>query len=190
MGGIFSNLFNDKQNNNNQNQITEHDRAVLSLKTQRDSLKKFMKKYTELTQKEEQLAKQFLVQGKRDKAKLCLKKKKCQEKLLHDTETNLTNIEEMISQVEFAKFQQQVFESLKRGASSLKDLNDMMKIEDVEDLMDETAEALEHQQEIDRLLSSKLTDEDEEDILKELEELKATDEEVRSRYYILSYCPS
>eukprot|EP01125_Pyxidicula_operculata_P017059 TRINITY_DN5932_c0_g1_i1.p1 TRINITY_DN5932_c0_g1~~TRINITY_DN5932_c0_g1_i1.p1 ORF type:complete len:125 (+),score=23.71 TRINITY_DN5932_c0_g1_i1:10-384(+) len=97
MGGIFSNLFNDKQNNNNQNQITEHDRAVLSLKTQRDSLKKFMKKYTELTQKEEQLAKQFLVQGKRDKAKLCLKKKKCQEKLLHDTETNLTNIEEMVT---------------------------------------------------------------------------------------------
>lgn len=47
----------------------------------------------------------------------------------------------------------------------------MFSIEEIEQIMEDTAEAIEKQREIDALLSGQLTQEDEEDVLKELEEL-------------------
>lgn len=48
-----------------------------------------------------------------------------------------------------------------------------MSIEAVEELLLDTEEAIAHQKEIGEMLSQKLSDEDEEDILKELESLTA-----------------
>lgn len=47
----------------------------------------------------------------------------------------------------------------------------MFSIEEIEKIMDDTAEATEKQREISALLSGQLTSSDEEDVLKELEEL-------------------
>lgn len=48
-----------------------------------------------------------------------------------------------------------------------------MDVDDVDELMLDTQEAIEHQAEISRILAEKLTDEDEEEILRELELLDA-----------------
>jgi charged multivesicular body protein 6 len=75
-----------------------------------------------------------------------------------------------------------VFKKLKLGNETLKELNSQMNLDAVEDLLLETTEAVEHQrvptklyraylQEIDALLAGRLTEEDEEDVLRELEEL-------------------
>lgn len=71
--------------------------------------------------------------------------------------------------IEFALVEKQVFEGLKTGSAVLKELNNEMKVEDVERLMDDTADAVAYQQEVSDLLSSKITEEDEEEIERELE---------------------
>ena len=45
----------------------------------------------------------------------------------------------------------------------------MMSIEDVERIMDETAESVEYQQEIDAILAGGLSSQDEDDVLAELD---------------------
>jgi charged multivesicular body protein 6 len=55
----------------------------------------------------------------------------------------------------------------------LKKANEMFSIEEIENIMDDTAEAIEKQREIDALLSGQLTQEDEDDVLKELDQLVA-----------------
>ena len=72
----------------------------------------------------------------------------------------------------------QVVENLKLGNESLKKLNSLMSVEEVERIMDETREAVEYQAEVDSLLSGAgLTREDEEAVQAELEALTGLDEE-------------
>ena len=47
----------------------------------------------------------------------------------------------------------------------------MFSIEEIEQIMDDTAEAIAKQKEIDKLLSGQLTQEDEDDVLRELDQL-------------------
>jgi len=100
----------------------------------------------------------------------CLRKKRLQENLVTQAEKNLSNIEEMINAIEFTQFQQQVFDGLKKGTETLKSLQ--MSLEDVEEVMLDTQEAIDHQNEINKLLSENLTNDDEADIMRELNELK------------------
>ena len=65
----------------------------------------------------------------------------------------------------------QVLDGLKTGNDALKKANAMFSIEEIEAIMDDTAEAVAKQREIDDLLSGQLTAEDEDDVLKELEAL-------------------
>uniref|UniRef100_A0A6B2LJW0 Charged multivesicular body protein 6 n=1 Tax=Arcella intermedia TaxID=1963864 RepID=A0A6B2LJW0_9EUKA len=148
----------------------EHDKAVLALKTQRDQLKKFMKRVNMQLEKEVEMAKRLMAEGKKDKARYCLRKKRMQQNLIQQAEQNLQNIEEMINTIEFAQIQQKVMDNLKKGNEALKKLQSM-SVEEVEDILLDTKEALEYQQEVDRLMSESLTQEDDAEILKELEAL-------------------
>jgi len=182
--GAFLDLFGDKQ----EKAVAQHDRAVLELKTQRDELKKYMKRVVILIGKEVETAKKLLNEGRRDTARLCLRKKKNQENLLKQADANLQNIEEMINSIEFAQVQHKIFESLKQGNEALKKLQ-TMSVEDVEELLLDTKEAIEHQQEIDRLLSEQLTPEDDADILKELQDLQSLPEEIPEEPLVLPDVP-
>ena len=67
-------------------------------------------------------------------------------------------------------------EGLKAGNESLKQLQKMTSLEDVERIMDETREAVEYQNEIDALISgANLTEEDEDAIMAELDEITKID---------------
>lgn len=67
-------------------------------------------------------------------------------------------------------------EGLKAGNESLKQLQKMMSLEDVEKIMEETQEAIEYQNEIDALISgANLTQEDEDAIMAELDEITKVD---------------
>ena len=69
-------------------------------------------------------------------------------------------------------------DGLKVGNEALKKANEMFSIEEIEQIMDDTAEAIEKQKQIDDLLSGQLTQEDEDDVLKELDDLVAADEDI------------
>lgn len=86
-------------------------------------------------------------------------------------------LEKLTSDLEFAQVQQQVIDGLKIGNEALKKVHEVLTIEEVEKVMDETREGIEKQQEIDELISGSLTAEDEDEVAAELESLIGTKEE-------------
>uniref|UniRef100_A0A671RPM5 Charged multivesicular body protein 6 n=1 Tax=Sinocyclocheilus anshuiensis TaxID=1608454 RepID=A0A671RPM5_9TELE len=162
----MGNLFGKKK----ATRVTEQDRAVLQLKQQRDKLKQYQKKITLQMQKERQLAKQLLKDGKKEKALLLLKKKRYQDQLLDKTENQISNLERMVQDIEFAQIEMKViFEGLKVGNDCLKKMHEVLSLEEVERIMDETHDSIEYQKQIDEMLAGSLTQEDEEAVLAELE---------------------
>lgn len=149
--------------------VTEQDRAILQLKQQRDKLKQYQKKLTLQLEKERLLAKQLLKDGKKERALLLLKKKRYQDQLLDKTETQISNIERMVQNLEFAQIEVTVLEGLKVGNECLKKMHEVLSIEEVEKIMEETQEAIEYQKQVDEILAGSLNQEDEEAVLAELE---------------------
>jgi charged multivesicular body protein 6 len=109
------------------------------------------------------------------RAKLILRKKKYQENLLATTDKELEALEKLTSDLEFSQIQQQVLDGLQVGNEALKKIHDVLTIDEVERIMDETREGIEKQQEIDSLIASgALSSEDEDAVAAELEELVAS----------------
>lgn len=149
--------------------VTEQDKAILQLKQQRDKLKQYQKRITLQLEKERRLAKQLLQDGKKEKALLLLKKKRYQDQLLEKTENQISNLERMVQDIEFMQIEMKVIEGLKVGNDCLKSMHEIMSIEDVERILDETQESIEYQKQIDEMLAGVLTQEDEDAVLAELE---------------------
>ncbi|XP_055375286.1 charged multivesicular body protein 6-A [Condylostylus longicornis] len=156
--------------------VTEHDKVVLQLKQQRDKLKQYQKRIEITLEKDRELARKCLHSGRKERAKLLLRKKKYQETLLQNTDQQLENLEKMAADIEFAQIEQQVIDGLKAGNSALKKVHEVLTIEEVERVLDETNEAVEKQRELDELLSGALTQEDEDAVLAELDALVAADD--------------
>ncbi|KAG5279776.1 hypothetical protein AALO_G00081460 [Alosa alosa] len=156
--------------------VTDQDRAVLQLKQQRDKLRQYQKRITLQLEKERSLAKQLLKDGKKERALLLLKKKRYQDQLLDKTENQIGNLERMVQDIEFAQIEMKVIEGLKTGNECLKKMHEVMSIEEVERILDETQEGIEYQKQIDELLAGSLTQEDEEAVLQELEAITQGEE--------------
>ncbi|KAF9995723.1 Vacuolar protein sorting-associated protein 20 [Modicella reniformis] len=156
------------------NKITAHDKAILDLKVQRDKLKQYNKRLDLVIAKELSLAKGHLAKGDKKRALLALRRKKFQEGLLEKTQLQMTNLDELTFSIEHALVEKQVFEGLSAGNQVLKELHKEMSLADVEKLMDETAESIAYQNEIDEMLSTRLSVAEEEDIERELDEMVET----------------
>ena len=115
----------------------------------------------------------MLRKGNKKGAMLALQKKRYQETTLARTEGQHANIEEMINSIEWADLQAEVFDALKNGKDVLESINEEMKLEDVERLMEETAEAIEYQNHVSLILGEALTEEDDAVVEDELRELEA-----------------
>jgi len=157
--------------------VTAHDRAVLDMKTQRDKLTMYQRRMETAAAKEKELARQLLAKGQKDRALLCLKKKKRQEQLLEQSRQQMDTLQQMIDSVEFAQMEQKVFASLEEGNKTLKALNDAMSVEKIDALMDETDDALAVAREIEEAISGHLTPEDDAEIEEELAALDELEEE-------------
>ncbi|XP_006635228.1 charged multivesicular body protein 6 [Lepisosteus oculatus] len=168
----MGNIFGRKR----RTRVTEQDRAVLQLKQQRDKLKQYQKKISLHLEKERLLAKQLLRDGKKEKALLLLKKKRYQDQLLDKTENQISNLEHMVQDIEFAQIEMKVIEGLKVGNECLKKMHEVMSIEEVERIMDETQDGIEYQRQIDDMLAGSLTQEDEDAVLAELEAISQGEE--------------
>lgn len=122
-------------------------RAILDLKIQRDRLKQYRKRITVLTDRETAIAKECLAQNDRRRALLALRRKKYQESLLDKTDSQLAQLEQLASQVEFALVQKDVLYGLQQGTEVLQAINkEMGGIEAVERLMGESEDARAYQE--------------------------------------------
>ena len=71
-----------------------------------------------------------------------------------------------------------MLDGLKVGNEALKKANSIFSIGEIEQIMDDTSEAVEKQNEISAILSGQLSQEDEEDVLKELDDLMGSEENI------------
>jgi len=153
--------------------ITEQDRAVLKLKQQRDKLKMYQRKIDaqQITLKKQ--ASELIKAGRKDRALTLLKKRKVQDKLYEQASQQLTNIEKMTEDLEWAQIQVDIIKKLDQGNKALKELHKICSVEEVEMVMEETAETIAYQQEIDAAFMGVSIDQgvDEDELENELADL-------------------
>lgn len=139
------------------------------LKQQRDKLRQYQRRVSQQLEREREVARQLLREGRKERAKLLLKKKRYREQLLDKTENQIASLETMVQSIEFTQIEMKVVEGLKFGNECLNKMHQVMSIEEVERVLDETQEAVEYQRQIDELLAGSFTQEDEAAILEELD---------------------
>ncbi|XP_012891682.1 PREDICTED: charged multivesicular body protein 6 [Dipodomys ordii] len=144
-------------------------RSRQQLKQQRDKLRQYQKRVTQQLERERALARQLLRDGRKERAKLLLKKKRYREQLLDRAENQISSLEAMVQSIEFTQIEMKVMEGLQVGNECLNKMHQVMSIEEVERILDETQEAVEYQRQIDELLAGSFTQEDEDAILEELD---------------------
>lgn len=152
--------------------VTAQDQAILDLKNQRDKLRRYQKQIQHVLDKEQAIAKEALTTGKKDRALTALRRRKYQESLLTKTDAQLETLQGLVSSIEFSLVQRDVLYGLKLGNQVLAELHQQMKVGDVEKLMLETAEGIAYQKEINELLMSEMTNEEEEAVQEELVRLQ------------------
>ncbi|KAM7068234.1 charged multivesicular body protein 6 isoform 1-T1 [Molossus nigricans] len=145
------------------------EKAAAQLKQQRDKLRQYQRRVTQQLEREREVARQLLRDGRKERAKLLLKKKRYREQLLDKTENQITSLETMVQSIEFTQIEMKVIEGLQFGNECLNKMHQVMSIEEVERVLDETQEAVEYQRQIDELLAGSFTQEDEDAILEELD---------------------
>ena len=94
---------------------------------------------------------------------MLLKKTKYQQKLLEDSSNQLYNLENMIHNIEFKLIEKDFLKGLQNGNAILSKLNNEMKVEDVERLVDEVQDNIAYQDEINEMLSNSVVGQDIED---------------------------
>ncbi|OQV19577.1 putative Charged multivesicular body protein 6 [Hypsibius exemplaris] len=166
----MGNLFGTSKN---VSRVTEHDRAVLQLKVQRDKVRQYQRRIEVTMEKERQLAKRLIQEGKKDKAKLMLRKKRFEEQQLTKAEVQLEQLDSLLMNLEFTQIEQQVIQGLKIGNECLRKLHETFKLEDIEKILDESREGIEYQRDIDSLLSGSITTEDDDVVEEEFAQMFA-----------------
>lgn len=160
--------------------VTEQDKAILQLKQTRDKIKQYQRRIEQNLEKERLLAKKLIQNKQKERALLLLRKKKFQEQILSKTDGQLESLERMVHDLEFAQVELNVIDGLKVGNVALKKLNDLLSIDEIEKVMDETKEGIEKQREINEILSGELTDKDESEVEAELDALLAAEIEEKA----------
>lgn len=152
--------------------ITDVDRAVLALKTQKRKLGEYQKRVEGAIEREERRAKE-LVQGKKNQqALLALKKRKLHQQQLEKVCAWVLNVEESIVNIEQSQVQNDVYLNLKRGNDALQILQKEVPIDDVDEIIKDTSESAAHWEEINKALSDQLDPTQLQEVDEELQQME------------------
>ncbi|KAL7267920.1 Vacuolar protein sorting-associated protein 20 [Rhizina undulata] len=159
-------------NSSSSRRVTAQDRAILAMKVQRDKLKQYQKKIQWVLDREQEIAKEHLKKGDKNRALLALRRRKYQEQLLAKTDGQLEALEQLTNTIEFSLVEKDVLYGLQQGNNVLKEIHKEMSLETVEKLLDETVEGIAYQREISKMLEGRISNEDEDEVEDELAALE------------------
>lgn len=151
--------------------ITPHDKAIFQLKQQRDKLKQYQKRIDHLIAQQSELAKVSITDKDLTKAKFYLKCKKQQLTNLRRTYDQLDTLEGLISTIEFKFVENELVKSLSVGNDILKQLNQQMNVDKIDQLMDDLHEERVKVDEVSDVLGEPLTRVDQEEVDEEFDRL-------------------
>ncbi|KAI7845086.1 hypothetical protein COHA_001451 [Chlorella ohadii] len=153
-------------------EINDVDRAVLTLKSQARKLEQQRARIQGDIDRERQIAKELIAQGRKDRALLALKRRKLQEGQAERLDGWLLNVQGMLLNIETTKSQQQLFTALKEGNKAMKEMQQAMPLEEVDKLMQDNADAKAYADSLNQMLGESLNPEQQEAAEAELEELE------------------
>ena len=151
----------------------EYDQAILQLKVSRDRVKKYQQRLESDNEKQLQLAVKLAKEGKKDRAKLVIKAKKAREAMILKADGMLTTLQEQLNNLENAKITKDFADSLQTTNNVLKEMNEKLTVEMVEELMNENQEQADKINEISELLGQNMNPQDEADAEEEYERMLA-----------------
>lgn len=171
------------KNKSDQVDQDEIDQAILELRVTRNKLQKYQQQQEHTQEVELAKAKELLGKGYKDRAKAVLRQRKARERYIENAQGMIANVEDQIDKIQSAQMALQVFDNLKGATQILKQMNDLMPVEEVEALMDENAEETAKLQEVNQLLAQRMNpsdleaaDEDYDQLLAELAEENEAEE--------------
>lgn len=153
-------------------EITDVDKAILNLKTQRRKLNDQRNRLQKLTDREREIVKDLLEKKFKSRALLALKKVKMQEVQMDHIDTYLVRVEEMLVNIETTKETKRIFDTLRMGADALKEAQSGLSLEEVEKLAEDTADAKQYEQRLNQLMGESWTGELDDEVIEELKQLE------------------
>ncbi|EPS37154.1 hypothetical protein H072_9227 [Dactylellina haptotyla CBS 200.50] len=141
------------------------------MKVQRDKLKAYRKRIQVVLDREHEIAKECLRDGRKDKALLALQKRKYQEQLLNKTDKQLETLEQLTTSVEFALIQKDVLYGLQQGNTVLKQIEKEMSIERAEKILSDTEDGIAYQNQLSDLIVRNMSNEDQDAVDEEFERM-------------------
>ena len=149
------------------------DQAILDLKVTRDRLKKYQNKQERTQQLEMEKARELVKAKQVEKAKFVLRQKKMREKYIANAQAELENVERMIDSIETKQMEMEVIKNLEKTNNILKQMNELMPVEEVERLMDENEENAARLNEVSDILARNMSQVDQQECEDEYERMLA-----------------
>jgi charged multivesicular body protein 6 len=172
MGAYYSKSKKAAKEKQPPGEITNIDRSILNLKTQRRKLNDQRSRLEILNEKERGIVKELLEKKLRNRALLTLKKVKMQEGQMDQIDTYLLRVEELLVNIETSKETKMLFDTLRLGADALKSAQSQLSLEEVGQLAEDTADAKEYEQRLNQLMGESWTGELDDEVLQELERIE------------------
>ena len=146
--------------NTQHRKITSQDKAILQLKKSRDNLNKFTHNTYKLIDNENAELKKMIRSCKETgspvkshpQIKLLLKRVHYQKILITRANDQLSNLDEMLSNIEFKLIEKKFITGLQQGNDILKKLNNELNV----DVMDNVQDEMAYEREVDQVLTSNM----------------------------------
>ena len=133
-------------------QMSSLDRAKLEVRTGRNRLTKWSKNLERDMANLQNAAKECMLANKKEKALMLLKLRKLKASALKKAQGQLLNIETMLLEMESSEINIDVMGAVKKGTEALNAIHKIMAVEGVEELLEESDEAIALANEINEVL--------------------------------------
>ncbi|GLI61642.1 hypothetical protein VaNZ11_004065 [Volvox africanus] len=152
--------------------------AIQNLTEHEESLEKRKSLLEKRMDQEQEKAKKFLSEKKKAQALQCLKKKKLLENEIANLDNMIMRVNEQRMMLEGQRTTTEVVSSMHTAALAAKENMRVMKIENVDKVVDEINETTDQMRQLNEVFAAPLglgADLDEDELLAELEEIEATE---------------